>query len=215
LLLALVLSACCFWAFVAVAVDVADGGTHSFDTRLLLSLRAPGDASDPLGPIWLEEMARDVTGLGSAGILTFLTLASAGFLVLQRKRRVALYLLLASGSGILLSSSLKAGFDRPRPDLVPHGTQVYTGSFPSGHSMMATLVFITIGAVLAGSLASKAVKAYLLFLSVLLALSVGISRVYLGVHWPTDVLGGWAAGAGWALLCWALAGWLRSHGSIE
>ncbi len=214
-MLASVLAACSLWAFVELADEVMEGDTASFDESLLLAMRSPDDLSDPIGPTWVEEMARDVTGLGGVGLLTFLTFAATGFLLLQGKRRVALYLLLAITSGVAMSSALKAGFDRPRPELVPHGTHVYTSSFPSGHSMMATLVFLTVGAVVAGSQPSNSLKAYLMLLALVLALSVGVSRIYLGVHWPSDVLGGWAMGAAWALLCWAIAGWLRSHGELE
>jgi undecaprenyl-diphosphatase len=214
-LLALALSACSVWSFVELADEIREGDTVSYDKVLLLSMRSSSDITDPVGPVFVEEMARDITGLGCVAVLTFLTLAFAGFLILQEKHRGAAYLLLAVGSGILISTALKAGFDRPRPDLVPHGSPVYSSSFPSGHSMMATLVFLTIGALVASHQSILRIKAYLLLLSVLLAFSVGLSRVYLGVHWPSDVMGGWAAGAAWALLCWAVADWLRSRGRIE
>jgi undecaprenyl-diphosphatase len=118
-------------------------------------------------------------------------------------------------SGIALSFALKAGFDRPRPDLVPHGSVVYTASFPSGHSMMAALVYLTLGALLARLQPERRLKIYILLLAVLVTLAVGISRVYLGVHWPPDVLAGWAAGAAWAIMSWAVVIWLQRLRKIE
>ena len=100
----------------ALAEEVVEGGTHAFDTAVLLALRAPGDPADPLGPPWVDELARDLTALGGTGVLTFVTLAAAGFLWLRSRRATAFYLLAAVGSGVALSNTAKALFDRPRPD---------------------------------------------------------------------------------------------------
>lgn len=134
-----------------------------------------------------------------------ITAGAVGFLLLERKPRTAVFLLLAIIGGTLLSLSLKAGFDRPRPDFLPHGDEVYTASFPSGHSMNAAIVYQLIGAILARAHRARAVKVYLLSCAILITVLVGAGRVYLGVHWPTDVAAGWTAGAAWALLCWLLA----------
>ena len=214
-LAALLLAAGGVWLFLEIADEVLEGATTSVDEQLLLMLRAPADSSDPLGPPWVEDLARDITGLGGAAVLTLLTAASAGFLALQRKRHLALYLLAAVASGTLVSTLLKMGFDRPRPDLVPHGQIVYTSSFPSGHSMLSAIAFLTLGALLASSQTNFRLRAYLIGVAVFLTVLVGVSRVYLGVHWPTDVLAGWTAGAAWALFCWALAEKLRRRGAVE
>jgi undecaprenyl-diphosphatase len=211
----LALAAAAIWAFAELADDVLEGETHVFDEWVLLALRSATDASDPLGPRWLEELMRDITALGSTGVLTFITLAVAGFLALDRKSHAALFVLVAVGGGMLLSTALKLGFDRPRPDLVPHGSIVYTASFPSGHSMLAAVVYLTLGALLARVQPRLVLKLYLLGLAILLTMAVGASRVYLGVHWPTDVLAGWAVGAAWALFCWAAALWLQRRGQVE
>ena len=203
------------WSFAELAEEMVEGDTNAFDRKLIVAMRNPQDVSDPLGPNWVEEMGRDFTALGGVGILTLLTLASAGFLVLDGKRRSAAFLLVAVAGGLLLSVALKSGFERPRPDLVPHGSNVYTTSFPSGHAMMSTVTFLTLGAVLAQSHRRRRIKAYLIVLALLIALAVGISRVYLGVHWPTDVLAGWTVGASWALLCWLAAKWLQKKGAVE
>jgi undecaprenyl-diphosphatase len=214
-LVTLVLIAGSVWMFAELAGEVLEGDTADFDERVLLSLRVPGDLTDPIGPGWFEEMARDITGLGGFGVLALLTLAATGYLMLHRKGHTALYLVLAIGSGILISTVLKDLFDRPRPDLVPHAQVVYTSSFPSGHSMMSAVVFLTVGALLAGVQTNLRLRAYLLGVAALLTLLVGTSRVYLGVHWPTDVFAGWTAGAAWALLCWIVYVRLRRRGQVE
>jgi len=214
-IIALLLVAFAVWAFLEVADEVLEGETREFDESVLLAFRTPGDRSDPVGATWVEELARDVTGLGSVVTLAFVTLATAGFLLLQRKRHLAIYLVLAVATGTAGSSLLKAGFGRARPDVVEHAHAVYTSSFPSGHSMMSAIVFLTLGVLLATALEKRVMQFYVLGLAVLITVAVGISRVYLGVHWPTDVLAGWAAGCGWALLCWAIADVLRDRGRIE
>jgi undecaprenyl-diphosphatase len=212
---ALLVAAGALWLFVELADEVLEGETASVDERVLLMLRAPGDTTDPLGPAWVEELARDATGVGGAGFLTFLTLASAGFVALQRKSHFAVYLLTAVAGGTLLSTLLKLAFDRPRPDLVPHGSLVYTSSFPSGHSMLSAVTFLTLGALLAHGQTNFKIRMYLVALAIVLTVSVGLSRVYLGVHWPTDVLAGWTAGAAWTLICWAVADRLHRRGVVE
>ena len=202
-------------AFTRIASEVVAGDTRAFDEGLLLALRSAGDLSDPIGPLWLEEMMRDFTALGGTGILTMLTLAVAGFLLLMRKSHAAAMILVSVASGVLLSSLLKWGFARPRPELVPHGAIVYTRSFPSGHAMMSAIVYLTLGALLARTQAQPSVKAYLLTIAGLLTVLVGVSRVYLGVHWPTDVIAGWALGSVWALLSWLAMLWLQERGDIE
>ena len=203
------------WAFIEVSEEVLEGHTHAIDETILLSLRTPGDSHDPLGPAWVEEMARDATALGGVGILTFITIASIVFLMLRRKYRTALFIAVAISSGIALSLALKAGFDRPRPQLVPHDSIVYTTSFPSGHAMMSALVYLTLGTLLARMQPQRRLKVYLLMLAIIAAMAVGFSRVYLGVHWPTDVLAGWAAGATWAMVCWIVVVWLQRNRKIE
>ena len=152
---------------------------------------------------------------GGVGVLTLLTLAVCGFLLMQGRRRATALVLASVVGGVVLSSLLKLGFDRPRPDLVPHGSLVYTASFPSGHAMMAAVVYLTLGALLARVQSERRLQVYLLALAVLTTVAVGISRVYLGVHWPSDVLAGWTAGAAWALACWLAAGWIEGSGQAR
>jgi undecaprenyl-diphosphatase len=215
MLAVLALLAGCVWLFVALADEIDEGETDSFDTRILLLLRNPADPADPIGPGWIEEFGRDVTALGGFGILTFLTFAAAGFLWMSGKRRSMLLLLVSVGGGQLLSTLFKRGFDRPRPDLVPHEALVYTASFPSGHAMMAAVTYLTLAAMLARVQPSRVLKAYIVALAIVVTVAVGVSRVYLGVHWPTDVLAGWTAGAAWALACWTAARTLAGRGAVE
>ena len=215
MLAALLALAGCVWLFVELADEMDEGETQSFDARILLALRNPADPADPIGPGWIEEFGRDVTALGGIGVLAFVTLAAAGYLWLSGRRRSMLLLLVAVGGGQLLSTLFKRGFDRPRPDLVPHEALVYTASFPSGHAMMAAVTYLTLGAMLARVQPSRALKVYLLALAAIVTVAVGVSRVYLGVHWPTDVLAGWTAGAAWALSAGRVARWLAQRGAVE
>lgn len=202
------------WVFAEVAESVSEGETHRIDETILLSLRDAEDRSDPVGPLWLEELGRDFTALGGVAVLVLLSVATAGYLLLMGHRQAALLLFVAVVGGMLLSTFFKAGFDRPRPELVPHESHVYSASFPSGHSMMAAVVYLTLGALLARIHARRLVKGYFLALAVLLTVGVGVSRVYMGVHWPTDVLAGWSGGAVWAVLCWLGALWYQHRGVV-
>jgi undecaprenyl-diphosphatase len=203
------------WVFVEVADEVQEGETRSLDEALLLALRNPADRADPIGPAWLEELCRDFTALGGVGVLTLITLGVLGYLLLSRRYRNALFTFVAISGGLLASTLLKMGFDRPRPDLVPHDSMVYTSSFPSGHSMMSALTYLTLAALLANVQERHRLKAFLLIIAVFLTVLVGLSRVYVGVHWPTDVLAGWAAGAAWAALCWLVARAMQRRGVVE
>jgi undecaprenyl-diphosphatase len=201
-------------SFLWLAEEVMEGDTLHLDERILLAMRVPGDPAQPIGPDWLQEAVRDFTGLGGVGVLGLLTLAILGYLWLMGMRRAALYVLLAILSGLLVSLALKAGFHRPRPDLISHGSVVYTASFPSGHAMLSAVVYLTGGALLALIHRKRAVRLYILGCAVGATLLVGLSRVYLGVHWPTDVLAGWSGGAAWAALCWLIARRLQSQGQL-
>ncbi|WP_157270182.1 phosphatase PAP2 family protein [Azohydromonas aeria] len=208
-LAALLAAAAGLWLFMALGDDIGEGETHALDRALLLALRNPADPADPLGPRWFESFMRDLTALGSHGVLGLLLLGVASFLFLAGRRRTAVSVLAACLSGALLSDLLKDLFGRPRPDLVPHGAYVLTPSFPSGHALLAALVYLTLAALVARQLTRRRLRLHVMACAVVLTVLVGASRVYLGVHWPSDVLAGWIIGAAWALAWWGIAQWLR------
>lgn len=203
------------WGFAELADRVVHGRTQAFDERCIKALRDPSDPSRPIGPTWLAEVGRDLTALGGVTVLTLMTLAVAGFLWLQRKRAATLFVLGAAIGGLLIGVVLKASFSRPRPDVVPHLSQAHLTSFPSGHSMMSAVVYLTLGALLARLVAEPRLKFYSLAVAAMLSGLVGISRVYMGVHYPTDVLAGWTVGFVWATLCWLAARLLQRRRIIE
>lgn len=215
ILLVLMLAAAATWLFIELADEVVDGSTTAIDQQLLLLLRNPDDPSKMAGPRWLQEMMRDFTGLGSTGVLTLVTLSAAGFLLLERKRHATVLLLISVLGGVLLSNALKLTFARPRPPFADIAPLITPASFPSGHSMMSAVVYLTIGAIVARLRPDPRVGAFVLTLSILVTVIVGISRIFLGMHWPTDVLAGWAVGSAWAILCWLVALLLQRRGDIE
>jgi undecaprenyl-diphosphatase len=203
------------WGFVELSDEVNEGDVAAVDRRILLAMRTAGDVTDPLGPPWFEELVRDVTALGSIGVLALVVAASCGFLWLQKNRMAVVYVVIAVLGALALSTALKSAYDRPRPDLAPHGARVMTASFPSGHSTMAAATYLTLGALLARYQAKWRLRIYLVVLAIVLAILVGLSRVYLSVHWPSDVLAGWTLGAAWALSCWGVAAYLQKRKVIE
>lgn len=205
LLALVILTAGGIWAFVELAEAVSEGSAREVDEWTILAMRNPADKADPVGPRWFEEMMRDYTALGGYGVLTALTITVVIYFWLRQQHEMALLVLSAVVGGVVLSTILKSVFDRPRPDLVPHGAIVYSKSFPSGHAMMSAVTYLTLGAMLAQAEKSRQLKFFFVALGLILTLAVGVSRVYLGVHWPTDVLAGWAAGGAWALTCWSVA----------
>lgn len=195
------------WAFAAIADEVGEGDVRQIDENLLLALRTD-DRADPVGPEWFETMLMDVTALGGFAVLALATLIAVGFLLTLKRWSDALMLLVATIGGAAISEGLKVGFNRPRPDLVAHIVEATSMSFPSGHAMLSAVTYLTLGALIARSQDSKTVRFYVLGVALLLTVLIGVSRVYLGVHWPTDVLAGWCLGAAWALICWVAATWL-------
>ncbi len=202
-------------AFVKIADLVVDGSSQRFDDRVIRALRDPADPADPIGPPALAEAARDLTALGGFTVLGLITAAVGAYFLLSGRPH-AYWLLLASvGGGGLLSQGLKSLFDRPRPALVPHLSYVTSSSFPSGHSMLATCTYLTLGTLLSGVMRAPWARHYVLTLAMLASLLVGVSRVFLGVHYPTDVLAGWAVGLAWANLCLLASQALQSRGLVE
>jgi len=203
------------YGFFALASEVGEGSTAALDRKILLALRNPADLSDPIGPRWLEETMRDITGLGSVFTIVFVTAVAVAYLAMTGRRRIATFVVAAIGGGELASTVLKMFYHRPRPDLVPHGMEVFTASFPSGHAMMSAIAYLTLAALVARVDRQRGVKVLVILVGVSMTLLVGFSRVYLGVHWPSDVLAGWCVGAAWAALCWFVALQLQRRGEVE
>ena len=214
-LIGFLLAAVLAFLFLKIASEVAEGDTLALDRSLLLSLRDPVDQSRPAGPAWLTNAMVDVTAIGGVNILTLLTVIVTGYLLAARKAATALFVIIAIAGGSALSVALKAVYVRPRPDVVVHFVQVDTTSFPSGHATNSAIVFLTLGTLLASTRRDRRTSIYLIAAAIMLTLLVGVSRVYLGVHWPSDVVAGWCIGAAWAAMCSLLARVLQDRRRIE
>lgn len=203
------------WAFIEIADEVVEGDTDAFDRWAVQALRKADDPATPIGPRWMAEVGRDMTALGGVTVLACLTIAVAVYLWLRRMYGAMWLVIAATTGGLIATSLLKYLVDRPRPDVVPHLSIVHSSSFPSGHSMMAATVYLTLGALLGRFVSEMRLRAFFLGVAIVLTLMVGFSRVYMGVHYPTDVLAGWSAGLAWATLCWIVARRLQQRGAVE
>jgi len=201
--------------FIALADEVSEGDTQRFDEWMVRALRDPEYPSLPRGPQWLRSAGHDITAMGGPAVLTLVTLIAAGYLWLQRQRRAMCLMLLAVGSSVLVSKGLKLYFGRERPESARQLLDVLTYSFPSGHSMLSAVVYLVLATMLARMESRRLIKFYILAVGVLLTVLIGASRVYLGVHYPTDVLAGWTAGLTWALVWWLIARYLQNRGAVE
>ena len=203
------------WFFLSVASEVGEGETRHIDERIVRAFRSAHDPAVPLGAPWVGGAMRDLTALGSNVVLLIFTAAVAVFLAVRRQSHALALVVVSTAGGFFLAQALKLVFARPRPSLVPHLAEVYSSSFPSGHSMFSAVVYLTLGALLSQLVEERALKAYFLGVACFLTFVVGVSRVYLGVHYPTDVLAGWSAGLAWAVMCWMAASWLQRRGKVE
>jgi undecaprenyl-diphosphatase len=190
------------WAFFNIGSEVVEGDTLSIDKQILLALRNPADPSDPIGSRSLQEAMRDVTGLGGVTVMILVTVVSVLAFLMHRRRWHAGILAMTVLLADISSEALKHLYGRPRPDLVPHGSYVYSASFPSGHSTLSAATFLTLAMLIASLEPARGTKAMVFVLAGMLILAIGFSRVYLGVHWPSDVLAGWCLGAAWAFAAW-------------
>lgn len=213
----LLLCAAGVYGFLAIADEVSENEIEAFDTFVLMLFRNPADISDPLGPAWFEETMAEITALGGYPVLVVLVGVVIGYLLVAHRYGPALFLFISILSGTAISQFLKTLYDRPRPDLVEHLVNTHTASFPSGHATMSTVVYLTLASLIVRLVDDAPVRIYVISIAVALALAIGISRVYLGVHWPSDVIAGWALGVAWASLSWlvvsALRKWRPANGS--
>jgi undecaprenyl-diphosphatase len=203
LVAALAVIAAAVLAFAGIADEMSEGDAHAFDMAVLQTLHPDAsNPSDPIGPYWMDHAAADLTALGSVSVLAALSLGAAGFLVLCRKWIQAAIIAVAFGGGLAISQALKEVFGRERPPEVYRAAEILNASFPSGHALLSAVVFLTLGAMLAQAAKGRAARAYVMGVAIMMTLLVGVTRVYLGVHWATDVLAGWTAGGAWATVCW-------------
>lgn len=203
------------WGFVELADDAPEGDYLHIENRILRAMRTAEDPAIGIGPSWLPEAMRDLTAMGSFLVLAIIVMLVLGWLWLRRHYRTALFVLVATVGGVLVGHGFKVMFGRERPAVVPHLTEETSLSFPSGHSMMSSVVYLTLGALIARAVPRRREKIYVVVAAALLSLLVGVSRVYVGVHYPTDVLAGWSAGTAWALLCGLVAWWMQQRGNLS
>ncbi len=191
-------------AFIIIAILVSKQVTNYLDYTVLLSLRNSADASIPLGPRWLLGFFKDVTSLGSVVVVVIISVLTAAYLIVKKKYLLLrIYLLIVLGGG-LSDLLFKEIFARQRPTIVPHLVDAENFSFPSGHAAMSVVIYVSLALIMTYSQINMKLKLYIISAACFLALLVGFSRIYLGVHYPTDVLAGWLLGMFWVLLGWLL-----------
>jgi undecaprenyl-diphosphatase len=192
-----------------LADELIEGEHFSLDTAILLALRVPGHPQTPIGPHWLLQSAIDITALGGATLMWLFGVAGLVWLLRIRKGAEAAWIAVSLIGASLIDNGLKAWIARPRPALVPHLAQVTDASFPSGHAMVSAALYLTLALMLAESAQRWTARVAIVGFGALLAVMIGCSRVYLGVHWPSDVLAGWSFGTAWALAVFAGNRWLK------
>lgn len=193
------------WGFFELADEVVEGQTQLLDEQIMQMFRSNTDPKQPIGPPWLTQVARDLTALGGYSILTFVVVAVVGFCALMRRFDTLWLVLAVSIGGGLLTVLLKNYFSRQRPDVVPHLVEAELSSFPSGHAMASAMIYLALAAVVVPIIPTRLGRSYVIAVAVFMTILVGVSRVYLGVHYPSDVLGGWTVGLSWAIFCWLIA----------
>jgi undecaprenyl-diphosphatase len=201
--------------FIHLASEIAEGETMAFDRAILLGLRVQGRPWEPIGPRWLLDAMTQITALGGGTVLTLMTGMVAAYLFAARRPATALFLIGAVAGGAILGWILKGAYERARPEIVTHLVTVSSASFPSGHALNSTVTYLTLGTLLAKTERRRAVRIYLISAAILLAVLIGFSRIYLGVHWPTDVVAGWCIGSIWALACSLIAEHLQQRRALE
>lgn len=215
LVVSVALTAAAGYAFIGIAEDTMEGETAKLDNAVLESLRSTTNTSQPIGPEWLLPAAQDISALGGVAVTTLLITTICGYFLLKKKLRMMLFLLASVIGGTVANVLLKDFFGRTRPSIVPPLEPTMDESFPSGHSMLSAIVYLTLAAMLAKSTSSTVVKIYYMVIGIGLAVLIGLSRLYLGVHYPTDVVAGWCAGLAWAAMSYTIAAWLQRKGSVE
>jgi undecaprenyl-diphosphatase len=190
-------------AFVVLGAEVNEEDTTAFDNQILLAFRDEGGI--PIGPTWLVQVIADLSALGSAVIATAVVIIATAFLALSHRPRHAIMMALCGMGAPAVMEVLKQFHERPRPSVIIPVDPTIGLSFPSGHTLAATAIYLTLGVLIASAADQRRIKIFVMAIAVLLAFVVGFTRVYLGAHYPTDVVGGWMVGLAWALFCGGIA----------
>ena len=213
-LVGLALIAAALAAFLRLGAAVKSGETLGLDRRIMLALRDPAYPGQPRGSFWTRDLSHDLMALGGVAVLTLTVVVAVIFLWVNGRRRHAGVLLGTVLAATFVGELVRSAFNRPRPDLVAYGDYFSESSFPSGHSHIATVVWMTLALIVASLERSRTGKATALTTGVFISLTAGVTRVYFGVHWPSDVLGGWLLGVAWAVAAWmVLRAWTKDPGA--
>lgn len=191
---------------VLVGATIDRGHQFAFDQAILLAMR---NGATPIGPQWLERAMIDITALGGVTVLVLVVTIAVGLLLTARLWLTAALVLAATIGGSLAVDLAKVLVGRARPAVIDHLVQVHSASFPSGHSANSAIVYLTLATLITQIIDRPALRWYVIVVTVLLVTAIGCSRVYLGVHWPSDVLAGWSFGTLWALAWWAIGARIR------
>ena len=182
--------------FVALASYVRSGSSQAFDETVIRWLGAHHTRG-------LDVAMLEITALGTGIVVMMVVAVAALFLVLTDHKYSAILLLASTFGGLVLNAVLKLGFNRPRPSIVAPVVHAVSSSFPSGHAMSAAVAYTTV-AYLAARLHKRSWARWLVMTAAFIVIAlISISRMYLGVHYPSDVLAGIAVGLAWAAFCMA------------
>lgn len=183
--------------FALVAACVATGISDGFDVTVMLALRRTAPSQG------IVEIVTSISQLGASIVRIPLAVAVIALLCAMKRYPAAIFMAAAISGGLVLTGLLKPIFARPRPELLPHLEEVASTGFPSGHALGATVTYGAL-AVIIGSIDARYRQSAAICAIALIAL-IGLTRVYLGVHMPTDVIAGWSVGLAWLALCSRLA----------
>jgi len=199
--------------FLKIGNEISEGATDRIDSTILLAFR--NSPSDPIGSPAVEAAVTHISALGSGAVTTLVVVIATLFFALAGRWRYALLMIACAVGTLVWMSLLKGLYERPRPTVVTQFDPPGGLSFPSGHSMISAALYLTLGVLIARALPTRRLRVFAVTTGAFLTMIIGVSRLYLGVHYPTDVLAGWTAGAAWALVCGVLVQQLGQRGVAD